>query len=66
MADTNADELAKGTTSHTLFGPHINKIQAIYARDDAAYSPFMPAALMTGHHFSISALCNRPSASGVC
>jgi hypothetical protein len=30
------------------------------------YSPLMLAALMIGHHFSISALCNAPSASGVC
>ena len=25
----------------------------------------MPAALMSGHHFSISAFCSAPSASGV-
>src|SRR5262249_13643809 len=30
------------------------------------YSALMPAALMIGHHFSISALCRAPSASGVC
>ena len=33
---------------------------------DAAYCPRMPAALMIGHHLSISALCNRPRASGAC
>jgi hypothetical protein len=30
------------------------------------HSALMPAALMIGHHFSISAFCNLPSASGVC
>jgi hypothetical protein len=29
------------------------------------HSPLMPAALMIGHHFSISALCSAPTASGV-
>src|ERR1700686_3105577 len=29
-------------------------------------SPLIPAALMSGHHFSISALCKAASASGVC
>jgi hypothetical protein len=29
-------------------------------------SPLMPAALMIGHHFSISAFCSAPRASGVC
>ena len=31
-----------------------------------AHSALMPAALMIGHHFSISAFCQAPSASGVC
>ena len=31
-----------------------------------AHSPLMFIALMTGHHFSISAFCSAPSASGVC
>jgi len=30
------------------------------------HSPLMLAALMVGHHFSISALCSAPTASGVC
>src|SRR6516225_7125963 len=30
------------------------------------YSALMPAALIIGHHFAISAFCNAPSASGVC
>src|SRR5262249_42949531 len=30
------------------------------------HSPFIFAALMMGHHFSISALWSAPSASGVC
>jgi hypothetical protein len=32
----------------------------------ADHSPLMFAALMIGHHFSISAFCSAPSASGVC
>jgi hypothetical protein len=40
-------------------------------RDRAAlarfpHSPLIFAALMIGHHFSISAFCKEPSASGVC
>src|SRR5580704_189114 len=34
--------------------------------DDQPYSVLMFAALMIGHHFSISALCKARSASGVC
>ena len=30
------------------------------------HSPLIFAALTMGHHFSISAFCNAPSASGVC
>jgi hypothetical protein len=30
------------------------------------HSPLMLAASMTGHLFSISALCSAPTASGVC
>jgi hypothetical protein len=30
---------------------------------DGPHSPLMPAALMIGHHFSISAWCKAPSAS---
>jgi hypothetical protein len=32
----------------------------------AAHSGLMFAALMIGHHFSISAFCSAPSAAGVC
>ena len=65
---TKRDELMKGCFfARTLrTAVNISKIQSICARGDAAYSPFMAAPLMIGHHFSISALCNRPSASGVC
>jgi len=35
-----------------------------YIRFD--YPALMPAALMIGHHFSISSFCNFPSASGDC
>ena len=34
--------------------------------DMGSHPALMPAALMIGHHFSISAFCNLPSASGVC
>jgi hypothetical protein len=30
------------------------------------YSALIPAALMIGHHFLISAACSAPSASGLC
>src|SRR6516164_9888909 len=33
---------------------------------DSVHSPLIPAALMIGHHFSISAFCSARSASGVC
>src|SRR5438128_9862278 len=38
----------------------------IYGTLDIGYSPLRFAALITGHHFSTSAFCKAPSASGVC
>src|SRR5262245_16351173 len=35
-------------------------------RKSRTHSALMPAALMMGHHFSMSAFCNAPRASGVC
>ena len=35
-------------------------------KDLPAHSPLIPSCLMIGHHFSASAFCNWPSASGVC
>src|ERR1700730_18033967 len=48
---------------------HIQRIQhqkVFYSGAEARYSPLILAALMIGHHFSISAFCKAPSASGVC
>ncbi len=39
---------------------------ATAVRSSTGYSPLMPAALMIGHHFSISAFCFAPSAAAVC
>jgi hypothetical protein len=39
---------------------------AIIVVRDGAHSPLILAALMIGHHFSISALCRLASACGVC
>src|ERR1700687_428916 len=48
----------------TVGTPYVG--QVFYLCTYADYSALIPAALMIGHHFAISALCKAPSASGVC
>src|SRR4051812_13701664 len=58
------DLVARGT-----FGLGAGAIKNMEYRDlldFLYYSPLTPAALMIGHHFSISALWWAPSPSGVC
>jgi hypothetical protein len=64
---TNLRELRLGQplrALHAHIAVHIGAGRS--PSSDAAHSPLMPAALMIGHHFSISAFCNAPSAAGVC
>ena len=42
------------------------RAEAIHGGSSAYHSGLIPAALIMGHHLSISALCRAASASGVC
>ena len=58
---SHAHELAQSITSSAQ-----HRQEFMQYRRRVAYSALILAALMIGHHFSISAFCKAASASGVC
>src|SRR5450759_1521950 len=78
IADEYSDRVQDGKQSHWMM-PRFSltvrtkrrmefserTIVAINVRFSSAQLPFMLAALMIGHHFSISDFCRAPRASGV-
>ena len=58
---------ASDTSAATLAGClRCPRTEAIHRGSSAYHSGLIPAALIMGHHLSISALCRAASASGVC